>query len=270
MFSSMFHQGFWQRAFSSKSNRDLKIGSYIGSIIIFVLFFIVGMAGPLAAWSGLWSADSDVPGSSTFFVILATMPEWLVAVTLVLVTCLGCSAVDTEICSLAGSIYDLTRNKLNLVYTRVMIVVLMVPIVIIAFKSPDILQIFLLADLLSSSIVLPIMVGLIPKFNYINEFDALVGAVSGLLSIGVFGTIYLGSSSEGWKLLLLEGGLYTEDNRVLGAFLVSPIGSIIFTFVSSFARWVYYSMRGIQMPRYNRKSYPTENFADSSINRQSI
>ncbi|OMJ13698.1 hypothetical protein AYI69_g8895 [Smittium culicis] len=60
------------------------------------------MAGPLAAWSGLWSADSDVPGSSTFFVILATMPDWLVAVTLVLVTCLGCSAVDTEICSLAG------------------------------------------------------------------------------------------------------------------------------------------------------------------------
>ncbi|OMJ14425.1 hypothetical protein AYI69_g8616 [Smittium culicis] len=266
----MFHQGFWQRAFSSKSNRDLRIGSYIGSTIIFVLFFIVGMAGPLAAWSGLWSADSDVPGSSTFFVILATMPDWLVAVTLVLVTCLGCSAVDTQICSLAGSIYDLTRNKLNLIYTRVMIVFLMVPIVIMAFKSPDILQIYLLADLLASSIVLPILIGLIPKFNYVNEFDALVGAISGLLSIGVFGTIYLGNSYDGWKLLLLEGGLYTEDDRVLGAFLVSPIGAIVFTFVSSFARWTYYSVRGIQMPRYERKSYPTEKLADSSINGEGI
>ncbi|OMJ20584.1 hypothetical protein AYI70_g4013 [Smittium culicis] len=270
MFSSMFHQGYWQRTFSSKSNRDLRIGSYIGSVIIFILFFVVGMAGPLAAWSGLWSADSDVLGRNTFFVILATMPEWLVAITLVLVTCLGCSAADTLICSLAGSIYDLTRNKLSMVYTRVVIVVLMVPIVIMAFKSPDILQIFLLADLLSSSIVLPILIGLIPKFNFVNEFDALLGAVFGLLSNGVFGTIYLGNSYEGWKLLLLEGGLYTEDNRVLGAFLVSPIGSLIFTFTSSFLRRSYYTVRGIQIPRYERKRYSTEEIKDSTINAESI
>ncbi|OLY78904.1 hypothetical protein AYI68_g7039 [Smittium mucronatum] len=259
IFSTLFHQGFWQRALSSKNEKNLKNGTYIGAAIILVLFVFVGMAGPLAAWSGLWSEDSDVPGSSTFFLILATMPEWIVALTLILVTCLGCSAMDTEICSMAGSIYDLTRNKLNFLAVRVVIVALMVPVVVIAFKTPDILQIFLLADLIASAVGPPMLVGLVPQCNLVTEIDALFGGVMGILSVGIFGCIYLGNAYDGWRLLLLEGGLYTPDNRVLGAFLVAPISSLGFCFISTAIRWAIYKYLGREMPVYKRRDFSAEN-----------
>ncbi|PVU90136.1 hypothetical protein BB559_001524 [Furculomyces boomerangus] len=260
-FSSMFHQGFWQRIFASKNTRELKLSSRLGALMIFLLFMLVGMAGPISAWSGLWIPGGDVPGSNSFFSILAAMPEWVVGIVLVIVTSMACSAMDTLLAATAGTLYDLTYQKLNFIAIRIIMVVFMVPVVILSVKSLDILRIFLLADLIACATVLPILFGLSSRFNYLTEIDALVGGTAGILSIGIFGQIYFGNVSQGWGLLLLQDGLYVSDLSVLGAFLVSPIVSAIFPFLSYFVRFVIYKSLKKEMPVYEipyRHDYPAE------------
>ncbi|OMH80952.1 hypothetical protein AX774_g5605 [Zancudomyces culisetae] len=227
--SAMFHQGFWQRAFASKNNRDLRISTYIGGSIVFILFTLVGIFGLLAAWSGTWSADSDILGYQSYFTLLATMPSWVIAITVVIITCLACSALDTCMCAMIASINDLTYQKMSLRVIRVLVLVIMIPVVVVSLKQIDVLKIFLLADLMSSATFIPIFIGLIHQFSFIEEFDACVGAIGGILSVGIFGTIYYGNAKDGWGLLMLPDGLYMDDYSVLGAFLAAPIGSLIFT-----------------------------------------
>ncbi|KAJ1848646.1 hypothetical protein LPJ57_008523, partial [Coemansia sp. RSA 486] len=81
-FSDMYHQGFWQRTFASRNDHDLRWATFFGFWLVFVVTALVGMAGPLAAWAGTWSPDSDVPGSSAFFTIIASMPGWVSGLTL--------------------------------------------------------------------------------------------------------------------------------------------------------------------------------------------
>ncbi|PVV05356.1 hypothetical protein BB560_000137 [Smittium megazygosporum] len=262
MGSSMFHQGFWQRAFSAKTSKSLKTSCWIGATLVFVFFTLVGMTGVIAAWSGVWSLELDPYGGTAFFYLLGSMPKWLIGVVTVAVTCLSCCAMDTLTVALAGNLYDLFRQKIGMAIIRVLIILIMVPVVVVAKKSPDVLSIFLLADLLACATVFPILLGLMSKFSRLTQVDVVVGGIAGILGVGVFGTIYLGNASEGWHLLLLPDGLYSTDGRVLGAFLTAPIASIVFALLSMLARFLIYKLIGKKMPNYEKPSFEVSEFPD--------
>ncbi|KAJ1798225.1 hypothetical protein LPJ59_002638 [Coemansia sp. RSA 2399] len=230
MFSNMYHQGFWQRTFASRNDRDLRWATFFGFWLVFIITTLVGMAGPLAAWAGTWSPDSDVPGSSAFFTIIASMDGWVSGLTLVLTTSLSCCAIDTCQTAMFASLYDLAEERLNIWVVRAVVVILNVPVIFLAMRAPDILQVYLLADLLASATILPVLFGLFKRFNFIHWTDALVGCFGGIIAVGAFGQAYLGNRHDGWRLLLLDGGLYVTDERVLGAFCFAPLGSVVFMF----------------------------------------
>ncbi|KAJ1679664.1 hypothetical protein EV182_001585 [Spiromyces aspiralis] len=260
----MYHQGFWQRTFASRTNRDLLWSTVIGFCLSFPLFTLIGMAGPLAAWSGTWSppqTDDDPPASMTFFSILAAAPGWVAGLTLVLSTSLSCCAMDTLQCTLAASLYDLVEQRIGMYIIRAIVILLNVPIIVLAMRAPDVLQIWLFADLLACATVLPVLFGLIPKLNFLVQWDAFVGCAAGIISVGIAGTIYFHDSDRGWKLLMIDGGLYVDDYSVLTAFLVAPIFSALFTFISAGVRIGIYILISKKYPVYQNHTkihHPTD------------
>ncbi|KAJ2786366.1 hypothetical protein GGI15_001574 [Coemansia interrupta] len=265
-FSDMYHQGFWQRTFASRNDRDLRWATFNGFWLVFIVTALVGMAGPLAAWSGTWSPDSDVPGSSAFFTIIASMAGWVSGLTLVLTTSLSCCAIDTCQTAMFASLYDLVEQKVNIWVVRAVVILLNIPVIFLAMRAPDILQVYLLADLLASATILPVLIGLINRLNFIHWTDALVGCFGGIIAVGAFGQAYLGNRHDGWRLLLLDGGLYVDDERVLGAFCFAPLGSVVFTFFFAGLRMGVTKLLGRQQYRYINTVSNAEDDDDAASN----
>lgn len=120
-----------------------------------------------------------------------------------------------------------------------MLILIMVPIVVLAVKVADnILQIYLIADLVSAAIIPSVFLGLADTwFWYLRGFDVMAGGLGALLGVFIFGTVYYHSAREGGKLLLIWNGLYdSSDWGPFGAFVIAPVGGVIITLASAALR----------------------------------
>jgi len=246
-----FMAGFWLRTFASKTDKDLWIGCSIATFVTFVICTLVGTTGFLAVWSGdLTVGDPD--GYNAFYILLSKMPNWLVGFVIVFIVCLSTCTFDSLQSAMTSTISnDVFRNKLHINWVRFIVVLMIVPIVVLAIKVADnVLQIYLIADLVSAAVIPSIFLGLCDRyFWYLRGFDVMAGGLGGLLAVFVFGTIYYDSAREGGKLLLIWNGLYDpEDWGAFGAFAVAPGFGVILTFVGCGVRllavWAYDKMTG--------------------------
>lgn len=230
-----FMSGFWLRTFASKTNKDLWIGALVAAFVTFAICTLVGTTGFLAVWSGDLTVGDDL-GYNAFYILLSKMPRWIVAFVLIFVICLSTATFDSLQSAMVSTISnDVFRNKLNMIYVRGLVVIVMIPSIVLAVKVADnVLQIYLIADLVSAAIIPAIFLGLSDRcFWYIAGWDVMVGGFGALLGVFVFGTIYYHSAKEGGKLLLIWNGLYADDWGAFGAFAVALIGGLVFTFMSS-------------------------------------
>ncbi len=226
-----FLSGFWLRTFASRTDRDLLIGTSIASFVIFVFLFLIGFTGLLAVWGGYLESYSD-NASNSFFIILSTMPGWVIGFVLVFCVILSTATFDSLQSAMVSSISnDLSRNKLPIVYIRVVVIIVMVPVIVVALKGADILQIYLIADLVSSSVIPILLLGLSDKFWFLTGWEVVGGGLGGLLGVFIFGTIYLGNARDGGRLLLLWDGLYVDNWSAFGAFVVAPFGGLLVGFI---------------------------------------
>jgi hypothetical protein len=102
---------------------------------------------------------------------------------------------------------------------------------------------FLISDLLSASVIPPILLGLLPAFKFLNGFDVVVGGLGGILTVFIFGTIYYGNASDGAGVLLLKAGIYGSDWSTFGAFVAAPFGSLLWTAAAFAARAAFMIIR---------------------------
>lgn len=237
-----FLSGFWLRTFASKTNKDLFVACGVATIIILVFLVVIGVAGMLAVWSGKFNPldPGDDDGSMTLFQILIGMPGWVIGFVLVFTVSLSTATFDSLQSAMASSLSnDVFRNKLPLIWIRVIVVLIMVPSVVVAIKAPNVLQIFLISDLISAAVVPALFLGLSEKyFWFISGWEVIVSGLGGILSVFIFGAAYYGSAEEGGKLILLENGLYVDDWSAFGAFVAAPIGGLIFGFICLILRWI--------------------------------
>lgn len=260
-----FMAGFWLRTFASKSNRDLWIGTSIATFVTFAVCTLVGTTGFLAVWGGYLTAN-DENGSYAFFILLSHMPNWLVAFVIIFVICLSTCTFDSLQSAMVSTISnDVFRNKLKMVWVRAMVVVVMVPTVVLAIKVADnILQIYLIADLVSTAVIPSIFLGLSDSwFWYIQGVDVMVGGFGALLGVFVFGTIYYDSAKEGGKLLLIWNGLYdSSDWGAFGAFAIALGGGVLFTFMFVGLRvgalFVWSKLKGVPFTALDKPEYVEE------------
>lgn len=232
-----FMSGFWLRTFASKSDKDLWIGTSIAAVVTFAICTLVGTTGFLAVWAGyLEVADKDF-GYNAFYILLGSMSKWIVAFVLIFVICLSTCTFDSLQSAMVSTISnDLFRNKLKMIYVRGLVVVVMIPTIVLAMTVADnVLQIYLIADLVSAAIIPAIFLGLSDRlFWFIQGLDVMVGGFGALLGVFVFGTVYYGSAKDGGKLLLIWNGLYnSSDWGPFGAFVIAPFGGLLFTFMTA-------------------------------------
>ncbi|KPM45109.1 hypothetical protein AK830_g1504 [Neonectria ditissima] len=227
--NDFFLSNFWLRTFSSKTDKDLRLGTSMATIVILAILTLVGATGLIAVWSGaLAQAEAAVSGSIAFFLLLETLPTWVVGIVLVMVVTLSTAAFDSlQSAMVSSASNDLFRNRLNVWYIRGLVVLVIFPIVVLALKAPSILQIYLITDLVSAATIPVLCIGLHSKFYWWRGFEVVVGGLGGLFTVFIFGAIYYGDAKQGAELLLLEAGLYGNDWSAFGAFVAAPVGGLL-------------------------------------------
>ncbi|ODV83098.1 hypothetical protein CANARDRAFT_30326 [[Candida] arabinofermentans NRRL YB-2248] len=265
-----FMAGFWLRTFAAKTNKDLIVGTGIASIVTGIICTLVGLPGILAVWTGDLVIN-DENGYNAFFILIGKMDKWVIGVILIFSVALSTCTFDSLQSATASSISnDFCRNKLPLIYVRAIVAIIMVPAIVVAVKAAtNVLQIYLIADLVSASVIPIIFLGLSKKFNFLNGFDIIVGGLGALVAVFIFGTIYYGSAEEGGKLLLVWNGLYSdEDWGAFGAFVIAPFGGILIGLISAGLRigcyWSYCKIKKIEFKVENAGGFKIFN-GDTSI-----
>lgn len=226
--NDFFISGFWMRTFASKTDKDLVIGTSIATVAVAIILTLVGTTGLLAAWTGAWPGDPPQEGSIAFFLLLGQLPAWVVGIVLVMTISLSTAAFDSlQSAMVSTGSNDLFRNRLNFWWIRLAVILVIIPVVVVALKSPSVLQIYLISDLVSASSIPVLVIGLSSRCYWWRGFEVVVGGLGGLLTVFIFGTIYTGSARDGANLLLLENGLYADDWSAFGAFVAAPVGGLL-------------------------------------------
>ncbi|KAI4210267.1 MAG: hypothetical protein LQ351_006866 [Letrouitia transgressa] len=256
--NDFFLSGFWMRTFASKTDRDLVIGTSIAAISIACILTLVGATGLLAAWSGAWPGDPPTSGSVALFLLLEQLPAWVVGIILVMTVSLSTAAFDSlQSAMVSTGSNDIFRNKLNFWWIRLAVILVIFPVVIVALKSPSVLQVYLISDLLSASSIPVLAIGLNDKFFWWTGFEVIVGGLGGLMTVFIFGTVYYGNALDGANLMLLEQSLYVDDWSAFGAFVAAPVGGLLWALSALgfrvLVQWCLAKSRGHPLGIFNRQ-----------------
>ena len=188
--NDFFISGFWMRTFASKTDKDLIIGTSVATVVVTCILGLVGAAGLLAAWTGAWPGNPPQDGDIALFLLLEQLPSWVVGIVLVMVVSLSIAAFDSFLSAMVSTgSNDLFRNKLDLWWIRLAVLLVTFPVVVVALKSPDILQIYLISDLVSASSIPVLIVGLSDACYWWRGFEVVIGGLGGLLTVFLFGTV---------------------------------------------------------------------------------
>ena len=260
--NDFFISGFWMRTFASRTDKDLVIGTSIATMVVTFILGLVGASGLLAAWTGAWPGDPPQDGSISLFLLLEQMPAWVVGIVVVMVVSLSTAAFDSfQSAMVSTASNDLFRNKLSIWYIRGLVILIIFPVVVVALKSPDILQVYLISDLVSASSIPVLVIGLRDACYWWRGFEVIVGGLGGLLTVFIFGTVYYGDAHEGAYLLLLENGLYAGDWSAFGAFVAAPIGGLLWAAGAFAARiafqWIQAKRKGHRFEAFDRPPPPS-------------
>ncbi|SMR46299.1 unnamed protein product [Zymoseptoria tritici ST99CH_3D1] len=273
--NDFFLSQFWMRAFAAKTDKDLWIGVSIAAVAVTCMTTLIGVSGLVAGWSGVLGTP-PVPSGIELFTLLNTLPAWVVGVILVMVVTLSTSAFDSfQSAIISTGSNDLFRNKLNTWIVRAIVVIIIVPTMIVALKSPSVLQIYLISDLLSASIIPCLVIGLSSKAYCWRGFEVVIGGLGGILSVFFFGLVYYdGDAHKAGELLILSGGLYGDDWSAFGAFVAAPVGGLLFAISAFLLRigvlWLKAKASGTRFTALDRPTAPDAAFEPeerSSIDR---
>lgn len=212
--ATVFSEAIWQRAWASSSNRALRVGAALGCTGVTVIVFLSGFAGVLAVWGGVFgyvSPDffSTSANSNLYFfqVINGGAPSehisnWAGVLILILAALMNESAVDSFQNGFAAALSSSVPSavaffkgqkefQLSILWTRVGVVFINVLLVVLGTQGYNVLQLFLLANMLCSTSALPVMSGL---FSCLHDH---IGGASMILS-GLMAAVYTSAFGVSW------------------------------------------------------------------------
>ena len=184
--TNLFHQGNWQRVFSAKDNKTLKLSLIYSSTILFLIVLWMGYTGLIS-----YSLNSKVIPDLAFFYLILDKSNFLTVIAvLILAMSLTLSTIDTLINAISSLIIidgkfvnkslrgKEVKNKANII-----ILLLSVLVFILASKGFSILYLFLFADLLCCAAVITIFYGFFNKKinTKLASSTIFIGLFSGLL-----------------------------------------------------------------------------------------
>ena len=225
--AEMFSQGNWQRTWASENNEALRKGAFLASGLCFIAVLIFGFLGTVAAGRGSLSNPSIA-----FFELIKDYNEIVLAMFLVLGIALVCSSIDTLQNAIVAVVSrDLTDSNMDISQARYA-VILVAPIAIFlawyyADDALSVFRIFLVADLFAAATVLPVFLSLSDR---ITANGGLVGAIFGLISVVIYGTI---TSDFDTGIGYLTNPVNEFGLANLDVFLSALLGSALMTILVS-------------------------------------
>lgn len=221
--ANLFHQGYWQRVWSAESDDALRRGAWLGGWTTVLVVALVGGMGVLAVALGRDIGSPPIP----FFALLQGTPTWLTVPVLLLAVTLVASSVDT-LQNAVASVVVTSRPGMSLTTARWVTVALMVPVVLVALQGVSVLRLFLIADLLCATAVVPVLLGL---WQRMSPPAALAGAVAGVLGAVLPGWWQTGSWAEGIWAATFPNSIPTLA-PFAGALVASTLASLLVVMVA--------------------------------------
>ena len=203
---------------AAEDSTALGKGALLGGLTTILVVAVVGGMAILTVMSGADIGSPPIP----FFAVLSDAPAWLSLLALLLAMTLVASSVDTlqnAIASLAVT----EKKGLSLSAARWFTVLLMLPVVLIALQGISVLRLFLIADLLCATAVVPVLLGL---WSRMTPAAAIAGALAGLLGAVLPGWIVSGSLVQGLLIASFPGGV-PSLGPFAGALLASALVSAL-------------------------------------------
>jgi solute:Na+ symporter, SSS family len=240
--AELFNQGTWQRVWAARDERAMRHGFALGSIMVFFLMMFFGILAMLAYANDPIAYDNGTKLSFlSFFDLLEPLhPGWHV-VTLILVTALAASSIDSlqngMACIFSRDLVKIGWNPKWI--ARTLVVLLNIPAIYLAGEGRSVLELFLVADLVCSTSVFPVFCGLQTKDYGIlkapTELGAFLGVLSGIGAVLVNGII---NNAEGnvFQYFWLRNGAICAlcGHKTLISFIVTPLVSLVVTYIASY------------------------------------
>lgn len=181
--AELLNQTLWQRIYSAKSHKVIRNSLLAAAIMVFPMTIIAAFFGLAAV-----AMQIDVPHTSVVgaLVINASVPQWVYTL-FVLVIMLGASSTGGDALSGFSSIFslDIVKSirpnmdpKKSVLTARIGAIILGILGMAIAYFAPSILFLLLMADLLASAAVVPVIVGL-----YSPRISGTIAAIATILGI---------------------------------------------------------------------------------------
>lgn len=179
--SNLLDQSFWQRVYAARNDRAVRSGFAIGGTITIAVIFLAGLFGFLAVERGVVDEGN---ASVALFALLQTLPEWILGTGIVLASLLVMSSVDSTVNGMVSAVWPFMQRRGTLGTARRITVGLAAAAVVVASFGFSVLYLFLLADLVCSAVVFPLIYGM---FNErIETRGAVTAMVLGLVGGSVF------------------------------------------------------------------------------------
>jgi Na+/proline symporter len=222
--ANLFHQGYWQRIWSARDDNALKTGSLWAAIITVIIIAVIGSLGMLTVMLGKDPGQPPAP----FFVLIGGTSPWLAAIVMVLATALVASSIDSLQNALASLLVTFRQQTggTSIRQARWLTVLLMIPVFLVALEGISVLRIFLVADLLCATAVIPVLLGF---WKRMTPLSAIAGCTAGLIGSVVPGWIETGDWMTG---LLLAS--FPNNTPTLGPFAGALLGSSIATLLVAY------------------------------------
>jgi solute:Na+ symporter, SSS family len=240
--AELFNQGNWQRVWAAESVPAMRKGLVIGSVMVFFLMMFFGIMGMLAYAKDPDSYDNfEKFAYLSFFDLLGPMKTGWHIMTLILVTALAASSVDT-LQNALSSIFsrDLVKIGWNPKWiARAFMVIVNIPAVFLASKKFDVINLFLVADLVCATAVFPVFLGLQTNDKGIlkapTELGAFCGIISGFVTVLVNGVINGVKGDLFEYFWLRNGGICSLcGTKTMVSFIITPVVSLVMTYIFSF------------------------------------
>ena len=180
----------------------------------------------------------------SFFDVLEPLSNFWHILLLILTCALSSSTIDTLQNALTSLFsHDLMKLGYNpLLITRILVIGINIPAIIISSYQLDIISLFLIADLVCATSVVPVFLGLQMKdklWGYLpapTELGAFCGCIAGIATVVVNGYINGTNHSNPFEYFWLKNGAICSlcGIKTMVTFIITPIISGAVTYIFSF------------------------------------
>jgi len=242
MCAELFNQATWQRVWAAESVPAMRKGFFLGSLFVFLLMMFFGIMGMIAYAKDPVSYDSFTKYSYlSFFDLLLPLGKGWHVIVLIFVSALAASSLDSLQNGLNSIFYrDALRAGFDAHTTASVLVLAMnIPAIWVASLKLSVLGLFLVADLVCATAVLPTFLGL-QKEDKLNgllpaptELGAFLGIISGIVTVPINGYI---NGFRGWACfeyfwLNNEAICALCGSATMVSFIVTPLIAGVMTYV---------------------------------------